>query len=352
MTEENQKILLVGWGYPPEIDGGLDIHVYHLFQELKNQEGVDVSLALPADRAPEREDILPVETGDGDMAWKAREMSAEVAELAEDFDIVHTHDWFGAEAGFKAKKYSNVNWVSTMHSLSSNRNRGVSEDIEELEEVAVTEPDELIAVSESLADEIEEEFGVESWIIYNGFSTPKTTGKDVKQELGIEGDMVFFVGRHAEQKGVEHLLYGFRKFLEDGGDASLVIGGDGHMRESLEKFTEILGVEDRVYFTGFIPSRELGDYYQAADAFVSPSINEPFGLTITEALESGTPVLATDSGVNELISGDSILEISADSDSIASGLEKALERDFRPEYESRSWEEMCEEVLKVYKGFN
>jgi starch synthase len=347
-----QKILLVGWGYPPKIDGGLDIHVHHLFRELKKKEEVDVKLALPEERAPNREDVLPVATGEGDMAWKAREMSSEIAEIAEGFDIVHTHDWFGAEAGFKSKKYSDVNWISTMHSLSSNRNRGVSEEIEELEEVAVTEPDSLVAVSESLADEIENEFGVESRIVHNGFSTPETTGKDVKEELGIDGEMIFFVGRHAEQKGIEHLLYGFRKFLEKGNDASLVIGGDGHMRHSLEKFMEILGVEDSVYFTGFIPSRELGDYYQAADAFVSPSINEPFGLTITEALESGTPVLATDSGVNELISGDSILEISADSDSIASGLEKSLEKDLRPEYESRSWEEMCEEIIEVYREFN
>lgn len=348
MTEENLEILLVGWGYPPEIDGGLDIHVYHLFQELKRKE-VEVKLALPADRAPEREEVIPVETGEGDMAWKSRQMSSKIAELAEDFDVVHTHDWFGAEAGFKAKKYSDASWISTMHSLSSNRNRSVSEDIEELEKVAVTEPDELIAVSESLSEEIKEEFKREAKVIYNGFSTPDSTGKDVKDQLGIENSMIFFVGRHAEQKGVEHLLYGFKKFLDNGGDASLVIGGDGHMRESLERFTEILGVKDQIFFTGFIPSRELGDYYREADAFVSPSINEPFGLTITEALESGTPVLATESGVNELVSGDNILEISADSDSIAQGLEKALERDFSPDYESRSWEEMCEEVLEVYR---
>jgi glycosyltransferase involved in cell wall biosynthesis len=352
MSQENLEILLVGWGYPPEIDGGLDIHVYHLFQELQKKENITAKLALPADRAPDRENIVPVETGEGDMDWKAREMSSKVAELAENFDVVHTHDWFGAEAGFKSKKYSDAKWISTMHSLSSNRNRGVSEDIEELEKVAVEEPDELIAVSESLADGIEEEFGVESNIIYNGFSTPEATGKNVKDKLGIENPIIFFVGRHAEQKGIEHLLYGFRKFLEDGGDASLVVGGDGHMRDSLEKFTEILDIEDRVFFTGFIPSRELGDYYRDADVFVSPSINEPFGLTITEALESGTPVLATESGVNELVSGDNILEISADSDSIAKGLEIAMKRDFSPDFESRSWEEMCEEVLEVYRSFN
>lgn len=346
------KILLVGWGYPPEIDGGLDIHVYHLFKELEKNEELEVKLTLPAERAPERENIIPVETGDGDMTWRSREMSSEVAEIAEKFDIVHTHDWFGAEAGFKARKYSDTSWISTIHSLSSNRNRGVSEEIEKMEKMAAQESDSLIAVSESLADEIEEKFGRKSEVIYNGFSRPEASGKDVKEELGIDNDMIFFVGRHAEQKGIEHLLYGFKKFLEDGEDASLVIGGEGHMTDSLKQFTQILGLEEKVFFTGFIPREELGDYYRDADAFVSPSINEPFGLTITEALESGTPVLATESGVSEVVEDGSIVKIRPESDSISKGLSRALERNISPEFESRSWRDMSEEVLDVYKDFS
>jgi len=161
--------------------------------------------------------------------------------------------------------------------------------------------------------------------------------------------MIFFVGRHAEQKGIEHLLYGFKKFLEDGKDASLVIGGEGHMTDSLKQFTEILGLEEKVFFTGFIPREELGDYYRDADAFVSPSINEPFGLTITEALESGTPVLATESGVSELVDDGSIVKIQPESDSISKGLSRALERKISPEFESRSWKDMSDEVMEVYR---
>ncbi len=347
-----QKILLTGWGYPPEIDGGLDIHVYHLFNELRKEKGLEVKLALPEENAPDREGIIPVETGEGDMAWQARKMSAEIAKEAEKFDIIHTHDWFGAEAGYKASKYSETVWISTLHSLVSSRTHGTSDKIEKMEKVAAEEPDKLIAVSEGLRDDIEETFDAEASVIHNGFSKPSSTGKDVKEQLGIEEDMIFFVGRHAEQKGIEHLLYGFKKFLEDNNEASLVIGGDGHMREPLENFTEILGIEDKVYFTGFIPSEELGDYYREAEAFVSPSINEPFGLTITEALESGTAVLATESGVNELITTDAITEIRPESDSIAEGLEKALEREIVPDYESRSWSEMAEEILEVYREVN
>lgn len=349
MTEQNLKILLTGWGYPPEIDGGLDIHVYHLFNELRKKEGLEVKLALPEENAPEGKDIISVKTGEGDMTWKARKMSAEIAEKAQYFDIIHTHDWFGAEAGYKASKYSETVWISTLHSLVSSRTHGTSKKIERMEKVTAEESDKLIAVSEGLKDDIEKEFDAEVSVIYNGFSQPSSTGKDVKKELGIDEDMVFFVGRHAEQKGIEHLLYGFKKFLENGNKASLVIGGDGHMREPLEKFTELLDIEGEIYFTGFIPSKELGDYYRDAEAFVSPSINEPFGLTITEALESGTAVLATESGVDELVTGDAITGISPESDSIAEGLEKALEKDVVPDYESRTWSEMAEEVLEIYR---
>jgi len=347
----NKNILLTGWNYPPEIEGGLDIHVYHLFQELKKKD-VDVTLALPKENAPERNDAIGVETGEGDMIWKARKMSSTVAKLAEEYDIIHTHDWFGAEAGFKASKYSNTDWISTIHSLHSSRTRGESEAIHKLEKIAVEEPDQLLAVSKNLRNDIESEYGAIADVVHNGFSRPSSTGLNVKQELGIEEDMIFFVGRHAEQKGVEHLIYGFNKYLENNGEAALVIGGDGHMRDSLEKFVDILGLGGNVFFPGFIPSEELGDYYQAAEVFVSPSISEPFGLTITEALESGTKVLATENGVSELVSTDSIISIEPDSDSIARGIEKALEQEKIAEFESRTWKDMTEELMKIYKSFN
>ncbi|MFB6099800.1 MAG: glycosyltransferase family 4 protein, partial [Candidatus Nanohalobium sp.] len=269
------------------------------------------------------------------------------AKITEDYDIVHTHDWFGAEAGVKARKYGDVKWVSTIHSLSSGRTRnGSGGELEKLEEIAVEKPDKTLAVSKKLAEEVEDEYGEKPEVIHNGFSTPKSSGKDVKSYLGISGDIVFFVGRHAEQKGIEHLLYGFQKFLEED-EAELVIGGDGYMRESLEEFAEMLGIEEKVYFVDYIPSEELGDYYSAADLFVSPSINEPFGLTITEALESGTPALATENGVSE-ISSEFIIETSPDSEEIAEGIMKGLEMDREVDVEGRSWNEMAEEVLEVY----
>ena len=344
----NQKILLVGWGYPPKIDGGLDIHVKYLFDELL-QQGINVDLALPEERAPERERVIPVETGEDDMIRRSRNMSAKIAKLSE-YDIVHTHDWFGAEAGFKSRKYSETKWVSTLHSLSTSRSRQRSEELENLEKVAAEKPDKSIAVSEKLAKEIKTKFEVEPEVIHNGFSKPERSGVDVKNKNNIQGDMIFFVGRHAEQKGLEHLLYGFKKLLKSK-EATLVIGGEGYMTESLKNFAEILDIKEKTVFPGFIPREELGDYYRTADVFVSPSINEPFGLTITEALETGTPVVATDNGVSE-IAGESIIPAEPESDSIKRGIEKALDQEREVEYDTRSWKEMTDEILEVYRSLS
>ncbi len=320
-----RSVLLVGWGFPPDIDGGLDIHVYNLFNQLKQAENIEVALALPEERAPEKENIIPVASSSGGIRWRAMKMSSHIAEIAENYDIIHTHDWFGAEAGFKAKKYSGCRWVSTFHSISSDRTRGESQN--DLEQVALQHSDITIAVSRKLSNKIRETYRHEPEVVRNGFSKPGSSGKDIKKQLGIQDEMVFFVGRHAEQKGIEHLLYGFKKFLEDEGKkATLVIGGDGEMKDSLEEFANLLEIEEKVRFTGFIPQDELGDYYSSADLFVSPSVSEPFGLTITEALHAGTPVAATENGVEEIVPDEHITSIEPDSDSIAEGIKQGLKQ--------------------------
>lgn len=348
-TKKKPRVLLLGWGLPPNIEGGLDIHVYNLFKELKSRD-IDVCLALPKENAPENQKkLFGLESGEGDMIWKSRKISSDFAKIAEDFDIVHTHDWFGAEAGFKAKKYSDVTWISTIHSTVEDRSQEFSREIKKLEKLASKEPDYLITVSNSLKEKVDNIYNVESKVVHNGFSKPSCRDLNVKEKHGVKGDLIMFVGRHAEQKGIEHLLYGFKKYLDSSdGSATLLLGGTGHLQDSLREFADILDIKDNVIFCGFIPFNELGDYYSDADVFVSPSKSEPFGLTITEALVSQTPIVATENGVSEVISTENIIEVNCSSDSIKKGIEKALENKFVNDFESRTWEDMCDEIISIY----
>jgi len=71
-------------------------------------------------------------------------------------------------------------------------------------------------------------------------------------------------------------------------------------------------------------------------------------LTITEALESGTPVVATSNGVEEITSN-SIFSVEPESDSIKQGIQKALEKKIIADPAKRSWKQMAEETIEIYE---
>jgi glycosyltransferase involved in cell wall biosynthesis len=129
---------------------------------------------------------------------------------------------------------------------------------------------------------------------------------------------------------------------------TLVLGGTGHLTDQLKRFAELLGVEDQVVYPGFVPETELGDYYACADLFVSPSLAEPFGITIVEALSVGTRVVACESGAAEILPDDCVIEVEPNSDSIAEGIDYALTLDSPIEYEERTWEQVGDEHVEFY----
>jgi glycosyltransferase involved in cell wall biosynthesis len=94
------------------------------------------------------------------------------------------------------------------------------------------------------------------------------------------------VGRLTQGKGFDVLIEAFRRAALP--EARLVIVGEGSERRRLER----LAAGAPVVFTGF--RHDAKDWYQACDLFVSSSRSEPFGRVIVEALDAGTPVIATD----------------------------------------------------------
>jgi glycosyltransferase involved in cell wall biosynthesis len=131
-------------------------------------------------------------------------------------------------------------------------------------------------------------------------------------------------------------------------DVQLVIGGTGHLTGQLRRFTELLGVEDRVTFAGYVPENQLADYYASADLFVSPSLAEPFGMTIVEALSAGTRVVTTECGAAEVLPENCLAQVDPDSGAIADGIETALAVEGTPTYEERSWDTVADEHVDMY----
>jgi glycosyltransferase involved in cell wall biosynthesis len=75
---------------------------------------------------------------------------------------------------------------------------------------------------------------------------------------------------------------------------SLLIIGEGELKEQLFALRDQLGLQDQVQFPGPKGYRELPIYYGLASAFVHASTTEQWGLVVNEAMAAGLPVLVSE----------------------------------------------------------
>src|SRR5262249_3984081 len=109
-------------------------------------------------------------------------------------------------------------------------------------------------------------------------------------ELGLDPQLptILFISKLTSRKRPDDLLNAYTRL--EGAQANLVFVGDGPLRQTLEQ-----AVSERhltsVRFVGFKNQQELPAFYAAADMFVLPSGDEPWGLVINEAMCAGLPIL-------------------------------------------------------------
>ena len=152
------KILMLGWGFPPNITGGLDTVVGELYEQLEPRDDIQFELVLPDEYAPEdRAGIHGVPTGQGDIITRIGRLAGDFADIASDFDIIHTNDWFGYNPGTRAASTADIEWVTSFHSLSIDRNVNPPEREVQTEPRVANRSDHLVAVSEVTQRRIKQE---------------------------------------------------------------------------------------------------------------------------------------------------------------------------------------------------
>jgi glycosyltransferase involved in cell wall biosynthesis len=112
-----------------------------------------------------------------------------------------------------------------------------------------------------------------------------------------------YVGKLTARKGVRQLLEACA-YLDRLGTPrySLVIVGDGPLRQELESLATGLGLGGRVHWVGHVPYSAVGEYLDAADVLVLPTWEDTWGMTVPEALLAGKPVLCSvRAGSSELV---------------------------------------------------
>jgi glycosyltransferase involved in cell wall biosynthesis len=160
--------------------------------------------------------------------------------------------------------------------------------------------------------------GLRDVLVHFGVDTPIEVipnGVDIKpfgaveqpiprQKFGFKQDdiVLTYMGRLGIEKNLPFLLRSFAGIANTYENVRLLVIGDGSDRENLEERVRLMGLAERVHFTGMVPYNDLPAYMAAADAFVTASVSEVHPLSVIEALASGLPVVGIQSpGVGDTI---------------------------------------------------
>lgn len=139
-------------------------------------------------------------------------------------------------------------------------------------------------------------------VITNGIDITEFAPATVRE---IDGYIrILCVSRMTPRKGIRYLIRAMRLILEK--DAArkleLWIVGEGDELASLKQSAGDLGIAKNVKFFGRVEHDKLLFYYQLADIFCLPSLNEGMSNALLEALASGLPLVATvTGGTKELV---------------------------------------------------
>jgi 1,2-diacylglycerol 3-alpha-glucosyltransferase len=130
----------------------------------------------------------------------------------------------------------------------------------------------------------------------------RSSAEDWRRQLMLPTKYFLASARFIEKKNLETLLRAYAKYRGAimGRGASkdqlwdLTILGDGPLHAAMLSLREQLGLIECVHLPGFRQYDELPAYYALAGAFVHPSVVEPWGLVVNEAMACGLPVLVSD----------------------------------------------------------
>jgi glycosyltransferase involved in cell wall biosynthesis len=112
---------------------------------------------------------------------------------------------------------------------------------------------------------------------------------------------LLFVGRLVRQKGLD-VLFRALATLKTRTDWTLVIVGEGPLKDELVSAARNLGMADRVEFRGWLQRKHLPAAYEQADVFVLPSRDEGMSNAMLEAMAAGLPVIGSKvAGLDEVV---------------------------------------------------
>src|SRR5207245_1716290 len=253
-------------------------------------------------------------------ARQAMSINLAMAAAVKGVDLVHSHTWYANFGGHLAKLAWSVPHVVTTHSLEPLRPRkaeqlGGGYAISRFcEQTAIESADAVIAVTQGMREGVLTCYPNVSrdrvHVIHNGIDAEvyKPIPSDpALKKLGVDPEVPFalFAGRVTRQKGL-HLLLAAAHRIDPRHQLVIVASRP----DTPEIGAEVAALAERVrsergnliWIGEFIPREQLIHLHSGASVFVCPSVYEPFGLVILEAMACETAVVASRvGGIPEIV---------------------------------------------------
>ena len=119
---------------------------------------------------------------------------------------------------------------------------------------------------------------------------------------GIFDHMILFVGRFEKQKDLPTLFQTIKRVVEIKPRTLFLIVGDGKENSAARELVKTVGIQEHVFFTGWVDYFDLPKYYAVCDAFILTSVYETSPRVIIFACLSRKPIITTDvSGVRDYV---------------------------------------------------
>ncbi len=343
------RIVLVCQRYYPEI-GGIETHAKEVSERLvKKGHDVEVVCTDPTGKLKKNEVINGVRvTRFRSLAYKDAFFFAPQIYFylrSRSYDCVHIHNYHALSALFAILACRDFIFTPHYHGGSASKIKSLlHKPYRMLGSYIFGKARKIVCVSKFEMALLKKHFrlGNEKLVhIPNGLNMEEF--RDIKP-MKKDNKTILYVGRLEKYKGVQYTINALTKLP----GYRFEIIGRGPYQKELQMFADKLAVNDRIDWLYDLDRSELLSYYKSADVFVHLSRFEAYGITVAEALASGTScIVAEGSALSDFIDGDGCIGVKYPIDIITlAGIIKSRKK-IAPR-EMPDWENVTSELIKIY----
>lgn len=164
----------------------------------------------------------------------------------------------------------------------------------------------ILSTSQVMVNKLREFYKAERLIFVTHFGVDTNIFKPIKVNKSNSQEFTFGIVKKLEDKyGIGILIEAFGELVKKNKSnkkLQLQIYGRGSQENKYKELSKKLGIDDKVYFNGFIKNELIPEAFSRIDVVCLPSISESFGVSAIEAMACAVPLIVSDApGFTEIV---------------------------------------------------